>query len=77
MKESLHFAGLPRSIPAQCNSALLAEDEAHINLVPWVRSTWIAKGQRRQIMTPGKNRRRTIFGALDLRTGRVCVPGDP
>jgi hypothetical protein len=22
MKESLHFAGLPRHIPAQCNSAL-------------------------------------------------------
>jgi transposase len=51
-------------------AVLLAEDEAHINLLPWVRSTWIAKGQRQQVMTPGKNRRRTIFGAVDLRTGR-------
>ncbi len=28
--------------------------------------------QRQQVMTPGKNRRRTIFGAVDLHTGRWC-----
>jgi hypothetical protein len=49
---------------------LLAEDETHINLLPWVRSTWIPRGQRQQVMTPGKNRRRTIFGAIDLMTGQ-------
>jgi transposase len=51
-------------------AVLLAEDEAHINLLPWVRATWIPNGQRQRVMTPGKNRRRTIFGAVDLRTGR-------
>src|SRR5919197_1135766 len=51
-------------------AVLLAEDETHLNLLPWVRSTWILKGQRQQVMTPGKNRRRTIFGAIDLATGR-------
>jgi transposase len=51
-------------------AVLLAEDEAHINLLPWVRATWIAKGTRQQVMTPGKNRRRTIFGAVDLASGR-------
>jgi transposase len=51
-------------------AVVLAEDETHINLLPWVRATWIARGQRQQVMTPGKNRRRTIFGAVDLRTGR-------
>jgi transposase len=51
-------------------AVLLAEDETHINLLPWVRSTWIVRGQRQQVMTPGKNRRRTIFGAVDLCTGR-------
>lgn len=25
-------------------AVVLAEDEAHINLLPWVRSTWILKG---------------------------------
>jgi transposase len=51
-------------------AVVLAEDETHINLLPWVRSTWIPHGQREEVMTPGKNRRRTIFGAVDLHTGR-------
>jgi hypothetical protein len=29
-----------------------------------VRATWIATGSRQQVMTPGKNRRRTIFGTI-------------
>lgn len=49
---------------------VLAEDETHVNLLPWVRSTWIARGQRQEVMTPGKNRRRTIFGAIELTSGR-------
>jgi transposase len=48
---------------------LLAEDETHINLLPWVRATWIADGARQRVMTPGSNRRRTIFGAVDLVSG--------
>ena len=51
-------------------AVVLAEDETHINLLPWVRATWIPRGTRQKVMTPGKNRRRTIFGAVDLRTGR-------
>jgi len=58
------IAGLP------AGAVVLAEDETHINLLPWVRATWIAKGQRQQVMTPGTNRRRTIFGAVDLASGR-------
>jgi transposase len=34
------------------------------------RATWIVKGTRQQVMTPGTNRRRTIFGAVDLASGR-------
>jgi transposase len=57
-----------RDLPT--GAVLLAEDETHINLLPWVRATWIAKGTRQQVMTPGKNRRRTIFGAVDLASGQ-------
>ena len=57
-----------RNLPA--GAVVLAEDETHINLLPWVRATWIPHGTRQQVMTPGKNRRRTIFGAVDLHTGR-------
>jgi transposase len=51
-------------------SVVLAEDETHINLLPWVRATWIIKGTRQPVMTPGTNQRRTIFGAVDLASGR-------
>src|SRR6266545_3476761 len=51
-------------------AVVVAEDETHINLLPWVRATWIARGQRQHVMTPGKNRRRTIFGAVDLASGQ-------
>jgi transposase len=33
-------------------AVLLAEDETHINLLAWVRATWIARGQRQHVMTP-------------------------
>jgi hypothetical protein len=42
----------------------------HLHLLPWVRATWIAKGARQQVMTPGTTRRRSTFGAVDLATGR-------
>jgi transposase len=59
-----HLGDLPEG------AVVLAEDETHINLLPWVRSTWVAHGTRQQVMTPGTNRRRTIFGAVDVHTGR-------
>jgi transposase len=52
------------------DAVVLAEDETHINLLAWVRATWIPTGRRMTVMTPGKNRRRTIFGAVDLGSGR-------
>jgi hypothetical protein len=53
-------------------AVVLAEDQTHVNLLPWVRATWVVRGTRQQIMTPGKNRRRRIFGAVDLASGRWC-----
>jgi hypothetical protein len=52
------------------DAVVLAEDETHLHLLPWVRATWIAKGARQPVMTPGTNRRRSILGAVDLATGR-------
>jgi transposase len=51
-------------------AVVLAEDETHIGLLPWVRSTWIVRGSRQPVITPGTNRRRSIFGAVDLSSGR-------
>jgi transposase len=65
------LAGLRQAIAElPPDAVVLAEDETHLNLLPWVRSTWITNGCRQRVMTPGTNRRHTIFGAVDLHSGR-------
>ena len=55
------------------DSVILAEDECHLDLLPWVRATWILRGQRQRVITPGQNQRRSLFGAVNLATGQwVC-----
>jgi transposase len=69
--EAATLAALHQEIAALPEGAvILAEDEAHVNLLPWLRSTWIVKGERQEVMTPGKNKKRSIFGAVELATGR-------
>ena len=60
----------PSQLPA--NPAALAEDECHLDLLPWVRATWILRGQRQLLMTPGRNQRRSLLGAIELSTGKWC-----
>jgi transposase len=50
-------------------SVVLAADEAHLDLLPAIRATWTPRGRRHHVMTPGKNRRATVLGALDVVTG--------
>jgi transposase len=50
-------------------SVVLAEDETHLDLLPAVRATWTLRGRRNRVMTPGTNRRATMFGALDVTSG--------
>jgi hypothetical protein len=47
---------------------LLYLDESELHLVPLLRSMWM-KGQRVRVPTPGINRRRAFFGALDAVSG--------
>ena len=47
-----------RNLPE--GAVVLAEDETHLNLLPWVRSTWIPTGQRQQVMTPGTGGGRSL-----------------
>jgi hypothetical protein len=68
--------GSPKLAKLPAGTVVLAEDETHVNLLPWVRATWIPHGQRQEVMTPGKNRRRTIFGAVDLAFGARSSPHD-
>src|SRR5262249_22241715 len=50
-------------------SVVLTADESHVSLLAWLRATWVLIGTRQKIWTPGKNKRRTIWGALDVATG--------
>jgi len=48
---------------------LLSLDESDLHLLPLIRAMWM-KGPRRRVPTPGTNRRRAFFGALDTVSGQ-------
>jgi transposase len=49
--------------------ALLAEDETDLLLFPPVRAGWALRGRPAEVPLSGRNARRVVFGALNLRTG--------
>jgi transposase len=58
------LTGLPR------RSVVPAGDETHLNLLPHVRASWTLRGMRPEVLTPGKNRKVTVLGAIEVTTGR-------
>jgi len=55
--------------------ALLFADELDIQLLPKSGYQWMPKGTQVEVMTPGKNEKRYLAGAWNIRTGQVhhCV----
>lgn len=54
---------------------LLAEDETDLLLFPPLRSCWALRGESAPVSLRGRNARRVVFGALNLRTGhRLLLP---
>ena len=51
-------------------ATVLSLDECELPLLPVIRNRW-RKGPRVRVPTPGQNRKRAIFGALDARTGAL------
>jgi len=45
-------------------------DECELQLLPVIRDMWM-KGPRVRVPTPGQNRKRAVFGALDARSGAL------
>ncbi|GAB4546587.1 MAG: IS630-like element ISEc33 family transposase [Anaerolineae bacterium] len=54
---------------ADTEATLIAEDECEVHLLPMLRAMWQRRGEQRRLVTPGQNGKRSIFGALNLRTG--------
>ena len=51
-------------------ATVLYLDECELHLLPVLRACWM-KGPRWRVPTPGQNVKRTLFGALNARTGQV------
>lgn len=50
------------------------EDEVDIHLNPKIGLDWMNRGQQKTVMTPGRNEKRYLAGAMNARTGRLtCV----
>lgn len=55
--------------------ALLVEDETDLLRFPPLRANWSRRGQPARVLISGRNARRVVFGAINLRTGkRVLLP---
>jgi len=54
---------------------VLAQDETDLLLFPPLRAAWSKRGEAARVWLSGRNARRVIFGAMNLRTGtRLFVP---
>ncbi len=49
----------------------LWEDEVDVHLNPKIGPDWMLTGQQKQVLTPGKNQKRYIAGAIHARTKRM------
>ena len=67
--------GLIDTLPA--DQACVWEDEADIHLNPRIGFDWMLSGTQRRVMTPGKNVKRYLAGAMDAKTDRaIWVKGE-
>lgn len=60
---------------ASAEEPVLYGDEVDIHLNPKIGRDWMLRGQQRRIVTPGKNQKFYLAGALDVRTGRLHTTG--
>jgi transposase len=60
---------LIETLPA--DQAALYEDEIDIHLNPKIGPDYMLPGQQKKVLTPGKNVKHYIAGAMDVRTGRL------
>lgn len=53
------------------NTALFFADELDIHLLPKLGYEWMLRGTQREVMTPGKNEKSYLAGALNHATGKL------
>jgi putative transposase len=55
----------------QAHEVMVFVDELDIHLLPKVGAAWMPQGTQAEVMTPGKNEKHYLAGALHLATGKV------
>lgn len=60
---------------ASAEEPVLYSDEVDVHLNPKIGRDWMLRGHQRRIVTPGKNQKFYLAGALDVRTGRLHTTG--
>ena len=55
----------------QAHEMMVFADELDIHLLPKVGAAWMPQGTQEEVMTPGKNEKHYLAGALHLATGKV------
>lgn len=55
----------------QAHERMVFADELDIHLLPKVGAAWMPQGTQEEVMTPGKNEKHYLAGALHLATGKV------
>lgn len=60
---------------ASAEEPVLYSDEVDIHLNPKLGRDWMLRGHQRRVVTPGKNQKFYLAGALDVRTGRLHTTG--
>jgi DDE superfamily endonuclease len=55
----------------QAHEGMVFADELDIHLLPQVGAAWMRQGTQEEIMTPGKNEKHSLAGALNLATGAL------
>jgi transposase len=77
-KRERRIAGLKRLIARlPSDEVALWEDEVDVHLNPKIGPDWMLKGQQKEVVTPGKNQKRYIAGAIHAVTKKmVWVTGE-
>ena len=69
MKRLREIRQLIETLPE--DEVILYVDEVDIHLNPKIGPDWMLRGTQKSVLTPGKNQKRYLAGALNARTGRL------
>jgi hypothetical protein len=69
LKRLREICALIGSVPE--DEVILYVDEVDIHLNPKIGPDWMLRGTQKTVLTPGKNQKRYLAGALNARTGRL------